>query len=88
MNVQSYAGNKYIIDLVDDYTNMSWSILLKLKADVFAVLQAWKKIRELETGEKIGIYHTGHDGELKNYYVESWLNSKGMKYKYGALYTL
>lgn len=87
MHVQSYAGNKYIMDLVDDYTNMPWSIPLKSKADAFAALQAWERERELETGTKIGTYRTGHDGELKNNQVKEWLASTGTKHEYGAPYT-
>lgn len=86
MNVQSYRGNKYIMDLVNDYTNMPWSIPLKSKADAFIALQAWEKERELETGKKVGTYCTGHDGELKNHQMREWLASTGTKHEYGAPY--
>jgi hypothetical protein len=33
MAVESRTGNKYIMNLVDNYTNKVWSIPLKLKSD-------------------------------------------------------
>lgn len=71
ISVQSHTGNKYTIDIVNNYTNMFWAILLKSKLDAFAALEAWKKAWELETGMKVGIYCIGHNSKLKSYQMEA-----------------
>lgn len=88
MHVQSCLGNKYIMDIVDNYTNMPWSIPLKSKDKALPALQAWKKKRELKVGKRVGIYQTGNNGELKNHQMEEWLKSIGSRQQFGAPYTL
>ncbi|KNZ79244.1 hypothetical protein J132_03719 [Termitomyces sp. J132] len=63
---------------------MPWSIPLKSKSNAFPALQGWEKVRELETGTKVGIYHVGHDGKLKSHQMEAWLSSTGSRHKFGA----
>lgn len=87
MSVQSCTGNNYITDLVDDFTNMAWSIPLKLKSDTFLALQAWQKEQKVKMGKKVCMYCTGHDGELDSTKMESWLLFMGTKHEYGAPYT-
>jgi hypothetical protein len=61
----SAAGNKYIMDIIDDFSSYAWSIPLAAKSDAFPVLQAWEKAHELETNLKVGIYRSDN-GELKS----------------------
>ncbi|KAG2111902.1 uncharacterized protein F5147DRAFT_526604, partial [Suillus discolor] len=37
----SAAGNKYIMDIIDDHSSYTWSIPLAAKSDAFPALQAW-----------------------------------------------
>lgn len=85
--VQSREGYKYIMNLVDDYTNKPWTIPLKLKSDALGELKVWERAREVETGLKIGTYRTGHDGELSGHQMENWLRSTGTDQQFGAPYT-
>ncbi|KAG1874863.1 hypothetical protein F4604DRAFT_1513831, partial [Suillus subluteus] len=39
------AGNKYILDIIDDFLSYTWSIPLSAKSDAFPALQAWEKAR-------------------------------------------
>jgi hypothetical protein len=39
----SIAGNRYIMDIIDDFSSYAWFILLASKSDAFPVLQAWKR---------------------------------------------
>ena len=71
MSVQSHTGNKYIMDLVDNYTNMPWSIPLKSKSNTFTALQIWQKAREHKTVQKVETDCTGHDSELKSHQMEA-----------------
>lgn len=43
------------MNIVDDYTNKLWSILLKLKSDAFSELKAWILAQQVETGLQLGI---------------------------------
>ena len=57
-HIRLRTGNKYIMDIVDDYTSCVWPIPLKGKGDTFAELMAWECPWELETGLKVGTYIT------------------------------
>ena len=64
-DVESRTGNRYIMNIVDDYTSYPWSILLKTKDKAFSKLVIWQCERETETGLKVGIYHTDKGGTEK-----------------------
>jgi hypothetical protein len=46
-SVQSQEGHKYIMNLVDDYTNKPWTIPLKLKSDALGELKVWECARKV-----------------------------------------
>ena len=50
MAVTSRTGNKYVMDIVDDYTNHPWSIPLKTKDEAFRYLKGWEITKEKEIG--------------------------------------
>jgi hypothetical protein len=60
----SVAGNKYIMDIIDDHSSYAWAIHLAAKSDAFNALQAWALAQEVKTSSKIGIYRSDN-GELK-----------------------
>ena len=62
--VESCTGNRYIMNIVDDYTSYPWSIPLKTKNEAFQRLMVWEHEQENETGLKVGIYCTDNR-ELK-----------------------
>jgi len=64
-HLRSHTGNKYIMDIVDDYTSQLWSIPLKNKDGSFLELKAWELAHESETDKKVGTYITDQ-GELKS----------------------
>jgi len=86
MAVTSRTGNRYIMDIVDDYTNHPWSIPLKLKSDAFKYLKGWELAKEKETGLQVGTYITD-GGELKSNEMEEWLNSRGTNHRLTAPHT-
>lgn len=51
--VTSCARNSYVMDIIDNYTLLPWSVPLKNKDDMFPELQAWEKACETETGLKV-----------------------------------
>ena len=66
----SASGNRYVMDLLDDYTSKAWSILLKSKDRAFIKLQAWELTQERETRLTVGMYHVDN-GELKSKKMEA-----------------
>jgi Reverse transcriptase (RNA-dependent DNA polymerase)/GAG-pre-integrase domain/gag-polypeptide of LTR copia-type len=86
MAVTSRTGNKYMMDIVDDYTSHPWSIPLKTKSDAFRYLKGWELAREKETGLQVGTYITD-GGELKSDEMAKWLESRGIAHLFTAPYT-
>jgi hypothetical protein len=46
----STSGNKYIMDIIDDFSSYCWSIPLASKSDASTSLITWECARELKTG--------------------------------------
>lgn len=87
MAVESCTGNKYVMNLIDKYTNKAWSIPLKLKSDSLRELEAWELAREHETRLKVSKYRMGYDGEHNSNQTKEWLRLQGTDHKFGAPYT-
>lgn len=85
--VMSRTGNRYIMNIVDDYTNKPWSIPLKAKDDGFEELKAWVLARENETGLQLKILCISHDGELNGTEHKEWYRKRGITLEVGAPYT-
>ena len=86
MAVTSRTRNKYMMDIVDDYTSHPWSIPLKVKSDTFRYLKGWELAREKETGLQVGTYIT-NGRELKSDKMAKWLESRGIAHLFTAPYT-
>jgi hypothetical protein len=84
--VESRTGNRYIMNIVDDYTSYPWSIPLKTKDEAFSKLVIWQRERETETNLKVGLYRTDN-GELKSDQMADWLASRGIAHQYTAPHT-
>jgi len=82
----SVAGNKYIMDIIDDHSSYAWAIHLAAKSDAFNALQAWALAREVKTSSKIGIYRSDN-GELKTDSMRDWLLSRGSQHQFTAPHT-
>ena len=74
------------MDIIDDYMNHPWSILLKTKDEAFRYLKGWEITKEKETGQQVGTYITD-GGELKSNEMAKWLESRGTVHRLTALYT-
>ena len=60
----SALGNKYVLNIVDDFSSYCWSIPLPAKSHAYKALMDWECACQLETSLKVGIYHSDN-GELK-----------------------
>ena len=65
------------MNIIDDFSSFVWSILLKDKSSAFKALCDWQRLRENETGEKVGRYRTDHS-ELCSTQMERWLAECGI----------
>jgi hypothetical protein len=74
------------MELVDEYTDMTWCIPLRTKDQAFRELQRWENERRQECGEEVGIYRVDN-GELKSHQMKDWLARLGMKLQTTAPYT-
>jgi hypothetical protein len=86
-DVVSRTGGHYVMNIVDDYTSFTWSVILKNKSDAFPMLQIWERTRENDTGLKVGIYRVDN-GELQSTQMREWLESWGTIQQFTAPYTL
>jgi hypothetical protein len=82
----SATGNKYVMDIIDDFSSYAWSIPLAAKSDAFPALQAWALAWEVKTNSKVGIYRSDN-GELKTESMRDWLLSCGTQHQFTAPYT-
>ncbi|KAL1556436.1 Retrovirus-related Pol polyprotein from transposon TNT 1-94 [Salvia divinorum] len=51
--VESIGGHKYFVSMIDDYSRMTWVIMMKHKGEAFKKFNQWKILIENQTGKKI-----------------------------------
>ena len=85
-DVESCNGNRYIMNIVDDYSSFVWSILLKRKDQAYHELIAWQLAQENKTNTKLGKYRTDNS-ELKNDELDQWLKMRGNDHELSAPHT-
>lgn len=87
-DITSWTGNSYIMNIVDDYMNKPWSILLRLKSNAFNELKAWILACQVETGLQLGILQSGNDSEIIAKENKAWYHLQGITTQHGAVYML
>ena len=85
-HVKSRNGNTYIMNILDDFTDLAWSIPLPDKSSAYSRLKKWEIAHENETGLNVGIYRVDN-GELKSDQMAGWLRSRGIQQEFTAPYT-
>jgi hypothetical protein len=84
--VVSASGNRYLMNVVDDFSSFPWSFPLKLKSDALPTLQAWAKRVEREANVQIGTIRID-GGELDSGAMRSWCDDHGYTLQFSAPYT-
>ena len=51
--VESIGGHRYFVSMIDDYSRMTWVIMMKHKSEAFKKFKQWKALVENQTGKKI-----------------------------------
>lgn len=73
-NTLSATGNKYIMNIIDDFSSYAWSIPLAAKSDTFPALLTWERARKLETTLKVDS-------------LSEWLLTRETQHQFMAPYT-
>ena len=68
----SSLGNKYVLNIIDDFLSYTWSLPLTTKSDAYNALMDWEHAQELETPLYVGIY-CSNNGKLKYAELQEWL---------------
>jgi len=58
------GGNHYIINFINDHSDMLWLYLIKEKSDAIRVFKEWQALVEKEIGRTVKCYHTDNGGEF------------------------
>jgi len=83
----SAGGAKYIMNLVDNHSNMMWLYLLKEKSQVRETFTEWQALVENEMGRKVKCLHTDNGGEYTSNEFKRYLHKQGIKHQLTAPYT-
>lgn len=75
------AGNKYIFLLVDDYSRVMWTYLLKTKDEAFETFKRFRAQVEDGFEKKIKSFRTDRGGEFcskefTNYFIENGITRR------------
>ena len=71
--VISAGGAKYIMNLIDDHSSMTWIYLLKEKSQAKEAFIEWLALIENETGWKVRCPHTDGGGEYMSTEFKQYL---------------
>jgi hypothetical protein len=86
-DMTSAGGAKYILNFVEDHSDMLWIYLLKDKNDAPDAFKGWKALVEAETGHNIKCYQNNSGGEFTSSTFEKYLQEAGIKHQTTAPYT-
>lgn len=85
-DVVSAVGNLYLMNIIDDFSHMSWTIPLRNKSEALPKLQNWHLQVSREVGYNTGVFRTDN-GELKSAAMAAFCASIGAVHQYTAPYT-
>ena len=51
--VEAIGGYRYFVSFIDDFSRMTWVVMMKLKSEAFKCFKQWKALVENQTGKKI-----------------------------------
>ena len=60
---ETLGGSKYFLLIVDEYTRMMWSLMLRQKSDALEAFQRFQVAAESKCSLKIKTLRTDHGGE-------------------------
>lgn len=87
VNEPSFAGYRYLLSFVDDFTRKCWVYGLHRKSDVFACFKEFKALVEKEVNLPIKIWRTDRGGEFVSNAFDSYLAEQGIRHETSVAYT-
>ena len=87
MHIPSFAGNKYVLTFIDDYTRKTWVYMLKQKSEVFEKFRHFKTLVEKQCGHYIKVLRTDRGGEYISKYFLRFCRENGIQKQFTMRYT-
>ena len=87
-DIASASGAKYILNLIDDASGMTWTHLIKEKSQAEKIFVEWHTLVENETGQSVKCLRTNNGGEFTSAQFENHLCQCGIQHQMMAPYTL
>jgi hypothetical protein len=81
----SWTQNHYIMNIIDNYSNFSWTVPLKLKNNTILALLPWHKAVENQSKSKLHSIITDN-GKLINFITKAWCDKYGITHYTTAPY--
>jgi hypothetical protein len=82
----SLRGNRYFMQIIDNYTRKNWSIPLKSKDEAMSALRSWRVKEERQTGREVKAARSDNAPELKNV-LDTWEKEDGIRANYTTIAT-
>ena len=83
----SYAGKKYGLVVVDDYSRFTWVIFLRHKSETKTEIPSLLNKLAVMKNDKVSIIRTGHGTEFVNQYITEFCTSKGIQHQLSSVRT-
>ena len=76
--VESLGGCRYFLSMIDDYSRMTWVIIIKEKSEAFKNFKQWKALVENQTGKKIKRLRTDNGLEFCSKEFDEFCKDEGI----------
>ncbi|GJP82026.1 hypothetical protein CLOP_g12146, partial [Closterium sp. NIES-67] len=80
-------GSRYFVTFLDDFSRLSWVILVKTKDEVAKVFRRWIRYVERESGAKVKVLRSDRGGEYLGKELQTFLEEKGITHQLSVPYT-
>src|SRR6187397_1120154 len=86
-SVTSYAGKKYGLVVVDDFSRFTWVVFLKHKSDARVEIPNLLNKLEVMKNDKVSAIRTDHGTEFVNQYIKEFCTCKGIQHQLSSVRT-
>ncbi|KAL4564910.1 hypothetical protein LXL04_028986 [Taraxacum kok-saghyz] len=83
-SIQSIAGSKYLLVIVDDFSRFTWVYFLKHKSETTQQMIDFIKYVELQLRKPVRKIRSDNGTEFKNQTFEAFLTEKGIDHNFSA----
>ncbi|KAI3771634.1 hypothetical protein L6452_02800 [Arctium lappa] len=87
VNIQSIAGKKYTLVIIDEYSRYTWVIFLRCKSDTPEELISFVKRMEVLNNLTVRSIRSDHGTEFKNSSLNNFFENKGISHNFSSVRT-